>query len=122
EFGVSDVLFGVIILAIITTLPEKSIAVISGHRGHVGILVANTAGSNIFLLSLCLGIIMVDTSGKFNGGNVKIPELAVLWGSTHGFTLTVWFGGKFSRWIGAVMLLCYAAFIVLEFTAIHSVN
>ncbi|KAF7351901.1 hypothetical protein MVEN_01151800 [Mycena venus] len=122
EFGISDVLFGVIILAIITTLPEKFIAVISGHRGHVGILVANTAGSNIFLLSLCLGIIMVDTSGKFNDGNVKIPELAVLWGSTLGFTLTVWFGGKFSRWIGAVMLLCYVAFIVLEFTVIHSVN
>ncbi|KAJ6610547.1 hypothetical protein B0H10DRAFT_1811458 [Mycena sp. CBHHK59/15] len=122
EFGVSDVLFGIIILAIITTLPEKFIAVISGRRGHVGILVANTAGSNIFLLSLCLGIIMVDTSGQFNGGNVKIPELAVLWGSTLGFTLTIWLGGKFSRWIGAAMLLCYAAFIVLEFTVIHSVD
>lgn len=33
---------------------------------------------------------MVDTFREFNGGgNVNIPELAVLWGSTLAFTLTV---------------------------------
>jgi Ca2+/H+ antiporter len=121
EFGISDVLFGIIILAIATTLPEKFVAILSGHRGHAGILVANTAGSNIFLLSLCSGIIMLDTSGSFDGGNVKIPELGVLWGSTLAFTLTVWFGGKFCRWIGAAMLVGYVTFILLEFTVIHSV-
>jgi Ca2+/Na+ antiporter len=95
EFGISDVLFGVIILAIATTLPEKFIAVVSGHRGHVGILVANTAGSNIFPLALCAGIVMVDTSGNFNGtGNVTFPELCVHWGSILAFTATVWFGGR----------------------------
>ena len=56
EIGLSDVLFGVVILSIATTLPEKFIAVLSGWRGHTGILVANTVGSNIFLLSLCMGI------------------------------------------------------------------
>ncbi|OCL05888.1 hypothetical protein AOQ84DRAFT_344115 [Glonium stellatum] len=121
EFAISDVLFGIVILAIATTLPEKFVAVISGHRGHVGILVANTAGSNIFLLSLCAGIVMLDTSGEFENGNVKASELGVLWGSTLAFTLTVWFGGRFCRWIGAGMLLCYVAFMVLEFTVIHSV-
>lgn len=120
--GLSDVLFGVIILAIATTLPEKFVAVMSGHRGHIGILVANTVGSNIFLLSLCMGLIMIDTSGEFNSGNVNIPELAVLWGSTLAFTLTVWIGGRFDRWIGGAMLVGYVAFIVLEFTVIHNVT
>ena len=119
--GISDVLFGVIILSIATTLPEKFVAVMSGHRGHVGILVANTAGSNIFLLSLCMGIIMLDTSGEFDGSNVNIAELAVLWGSTLAFTLTVWVGGKVHRWIGGAMLAGYIAFIVLEFAVIHNV-
>ncbi|KAH9204147.1 hypothetical protein DL95DRAFT_377171 [Leptodontidium sp. 2 PMI_412] len=121
QFGISDVLFGVIILAIATTLPEKFVAVMSGYRGHTGILVANTVGSNIFLLALCAGIIMVDTKGTLDGGNVTIPELAVLWASTLGFVFTVWFGGKFCRWIGAVMLACYIAFIVCEFTVIHRI-
>lgn len=116
--GIPDALFGVIILSIATTLPEKFVAVISGHRGHIGILVANTVGSNIFLLSLCMGIIMVDTSGEFDGSNVNITELAVLWGSTLVFTLTVWVGGRVDRWIGGAMLAGYIAFIVLEFTVV----
>lgn len=121
ELGISDVLFGVIVLAIATTLPEKFVAVLSGHRGHTGILVANTAGSNVFLLALCAGIVMLDTSGKVDGGNVSVAELGVLWGSTLAFTLTVWFGARFGRWIGAVMLVSYLAFIILDFTVIHGV-
>ncbi|KAF4440343.1 hypothetical protein F53441_12291 [Fusarium austroafricanum] len=119
--GISDVLFGIIILAIATTLPEKFVAVLSGNRGHIGILVANTVGSNVFLLSLCLGIVMVDTSGDFNGGNINIPELCILWGSTLALTITVWYGERFDRWIGGTMFLGYIAFIILEFTVIHHV-
>lgn len=121
EFGISDVLFGVVILAIATTIPEKFVAVMSRHRGHAGILVANTAGSNIFLLALCSGIVMLGTSGKLEHGNVSIAELGVLWASTLAFTLTVWFGGRFCREIGWGMLIAYVAFIVLEFTVIHGV-
>ncbi|KAF4987870.1 hypothetical protein FGRMN_10110 [Fusarium graminum] len=119
--GISDVLFGIVILAIATTLPEKFVSVLSGSRGHVGILVANTVGSNIFLLLLCLGIVMIDTSGEVNGGRVSIAELCILWGSTLALTVTVWYGERFGRWIGGAMLLSYVVFIVLEFTVIHHV-
>lgn len=121
QLGMSDVLFSVIILAIATTLPEKFIAVMSGYRGHAGILVANCAGSNIFLLSLCCGIIMTDTGGDLKGENVKMSELAVLWVSTAAFAATVWFGGRVARWIGGLMGVGYVAFIVLEFAVIHRV-
>lgn len=117
--GISDVLFGVTILAIATTMPEKFVAVLSGNRGHMGILVANTVGSNVFLLLLCLGIILLETSGEFNSGSINIPELIVLWCTTLAFTITIWVGGRFDRWIGGAMLLGYIAFIVLEFTVIH---
>ncbi len=122
QLGISDVLFSIIILAIATTLPEKFIAVISGYRGHSGIMVANCAGSNIFLLSLCCGIIMVDTKGGLEGGNVTISELAVLWASTAAFTATVWFGARYAKWIGSGMVAAYVVFIVLEFTVIHGVT
>jgi Ca2+/Na+ antiporter len=94
--------FGVIILALATIPPEKFIAVLSGYRGHTGILVANTVGSNISLLSLCMGIVMVETEGNFDAGSVKIAELCVMWGTTLAFTATIWFGGRWSRWIGEV--------------------
>jgi Ca2+/Na+ antiporter len=118
EFNMSDLLFGVVILAIATTLPEKFIAVLSGHRGYTGVLVANTAGSNIFLLTLCLGIVILDTKGGFERGSVGVLELGVLWGSTVAFTATVWCGARFSRWIGGVMIAAYIAFVLLEFAAV----
>ena len=121
EIGLSDVLFGVVILSIATTLPEKFIAVISGYRGHTGILVANTVGSNIFLLSLCMGILWVSTAGSFDEGSVNAPELGVMLGSTVAMTLVVWFGERWSRWLGVLMLLAYITFLVLEFTVIRKV-
>jgi hypothetical protein len=36
-------------------------------------------------------------------------------------TLKVWFGAKFSRCIGAVMVAGYIAFIVLEFVVVQRV-
>lgn len=118
-FEMSDVLFSVIILALATTLPEKFVAVISAHLGQPGILVANCAGSNIFLLSLCAGIIMASTRGELDRGNIAAAELGVLWASTAAFTATVWFGARFARPVGAAMLVAYVAFIVLEFTVVH---
>jgi Ca2+/Na+ antiporter len=94
EFGISDVVFGVVILSIATTIPEKFIAVVSGFRGQMGIMVANTVGSNIFLLSLCIGILWVITDGNYNEGSVKPAEIGVMLGSAVVMTLTVWFGAK----------------------------
>jgi Ca2+/H+ antiporter len=119
ELGISDLLFGVVILSIATTLPEKFIAVMSGRRGQPGILVASTAGSNIFLLTLCAGIVLLCTQNEFPRGNVGAVELATLWGSSAAFVVTVWFGGGFARWIGGAMVASYVAFIVAEFLVVH---
>ena len=121
EFGISDVVFGVVILSIATTIPEKFIAVVSGFRGQTGIMVANTVGSNIFLLSLCIGILWVITGGDYEEGSVKPAEIGVMLGSAVVMTLTIWFGAKWTRLIGGTMLVAYIAFLVLEFTLIHQV-
>ncbi|KAI1483054.1 hypothetical protein F4774DRAFT_406222 [Daldinia eschscholtzii] len=97
DIGVSEILIGVVILSIATTLPEKFISVMSGHRGHAGILAATTTGSNVFLLSLCMGITMINAPGELDHGNVTVAELAVLWCSTLAFALTIWFNVRFPR-------------------------
>lgn len=122
SFGTSDVLFGIVILSIATTLPEKFIAVLSGVRGHAGILVANTVGSNIFLLSLCMGVVLVVSAGEFDGGSVNAAELGVMLGATVALTATVWIGARWSRWIGAGMLAAYVVFLVLEFTVLRKIG
>ncbi|KEQ78285.1 hypothetical protein M436DRAFT_14626, partial [Aureobasidium namibiae CBS 147.97] len=51
--SISEVLFGVAFPSIVITPPEEFIAVMSETRNGSGILVVNTVGSNIFLLTLC---------------------------------------------------------------------
>lgn len=114
-FGLSGTVLGVTVLSFATTLPEKFVAIIGGARGHGGIVVASTAGSNIFLLTLCLGITFVAGNQKELAGSVIPFELLVTWASSALFVLIVFLG--LDRWVGGVLLLLYIAFIGLEFTA-----
>jgi len=113
-FDLSGTVLGVTVLSFATTLPEKFVAVIGGARGHGGIVVASTAGSNIFLLTLCLGITFVAGNQMELAGSVIPFELLVTWASSALFCLIVFLGSE--RWVGGVLLVLYVAFIVLEFT------
>jgi Ca2+/Na+ antiporter len=112
--NLSGTVFGLTILSFATTLPEKFVAILSGSRGHVGITVANTAGSNIFLLTLCLGI--VSLTGDLDGHtNSVVPfELVVTWVSSVLLFLVVFLG--LGRWMGVLLALLYVVFLILEFT------
>ncbi len=110
-FGLSDTVFGVTLLSLATTLPEKFIAVMSGSRGQNGILVANTVGSNIFLLTLCLGTVLLSAE-KLEG--IRPVELAWTWASSLMLGVVVLLGSR--RWMGVVLFLAYVAFLVLEFS------
>ena len=63
----------------------------------------------------------MGTAGAFDQGSVNATELGVMLGSTVAMTLTVWFGARWMRWIGGVMLGAYITFIILEFTLIRRV-
>lgn len=112
--NLSGTVLGVTILAFATTLPEKFVAVISGARGHGGIVVANTAGSNTFLLTLCLGIVFLAGNQEELANSFVPFEILVTWASSALFFLVVFLGSR--QWVGAVLLALYVAFIVLEFT------
>ncbi|PKS09911.1 hypothetical protein jhhlp_004534 [Lomentospora prolificans] len=100
QIAISDMLFGVVILSIATTLPEKFVAILSGRRRTL----------------------MLGTKGSLDRGGAAIAELVVLLVSTLAVTLTTWFAGRFHRWIGGLMLAGYAAFILFEFAIIRRVG
>jgi Ca2+/Na+ antiporter len=112
--GVSDTVLGVTVLSFATTLPEKFVSGISGARGHGGIVIAGTVGSNIFLLTLCLGTTLVAGNLKDLEESVIPFELLVTWVSSALLLPTVFFSA--GRWVGGMFLVLYLAFTVLEFT------
>jgi cation:H+ antiporter len=55
DWGMSERLIGLTIVAVGTSLPELATSVIAAWRGHSDIAVGNVVGSNIFNALLCLG-------------------------------------------------------------------
>lgn len=115
---ISQFVFGLTILSIFSTIPEKCISVIAGLEGDSSLLVASIAGSNVFLLTLCIGILLV-TGGEGDADKVLVSNLLpfevwVTWGSSILLMIIVWVGGR--RWMGGVLLMLYIAFHALELT------
>jgi Ca2+/Na+ antiporter len=124
QLHLSDAVFGMIVLSIATTLPEKLIAVVSGLRGQTGIMVANTAGSNIFLLTLCLGIVWVSPGGNDRAeqrATISATELIVLLASSALMGIAVFTRGKVAKGLGLGLLVAYVAFFVVEVILIRDV-
>jgi len=112
-FSLSGNLVGITVLSIATTLPEKLVAVFSGARRQGGIVVANTVGSNIFLFTLCTGVLLLAGDLEMLKGNIKVLDLAALWLSSLLLFVVVMVGGR--KWMGWALLGLYVGFIFLEF-------
>lgn len=65
--GLSDYAIGATVVAVGTTLPDKAISFIGGRRGQSGIVTANATGSNIFVLTLVLGL-----AALFSGSGLAV--------------------------------------------------
>ncbi|KAE8362818.1 Sodium/calcium exchanger protein-domain-containing protein [Aspergillus caelatus] len=113
-FHLSGTVVGLTVVSFATTLPEKMVAIISGSRGHSGIVVASTAGSNIFLLTLCAGVIALAGLSADKRDRVLLFELFSTWISSVMLFLAVFV--RASRAVGALFLVMYVAFLILEFT------
>jgi Ca2+/Na+ antiporter len=112
EFGLSGTVVGTTILSLATTLPEKMVAIMGGLRHQPGIMVANTVGSNIFLVTLCGGILFLWGDAEQLRLSFSVLEASVMFGSAVLILIIVLGGGR--RWMGGVMLGLYVAFLVLE--------
>ncbi|KAH8906520.1 hypothetical protein BR93DRAFT_968114 [Coniochaeta sp. PMI_546] len=118
ELGISGTVVGTTILSLATTLPEKFVAIMGGVRHQPGIMVANTVGSNIFLVTLCGGILFLWGDAEQLQLSFGALEASAMFGSAVLILGIVLGGGK--RWMGGVMLALYVAFLVTEFVSGHA--
>lgn len=114
ESALSSTVLGTTLLSFATTLPEKLVSVMSGARGEPGIVVANTAGSNIFLVTLCAGVLYLAGDLASLKTSLTRFELGCMWLSSGVLFGIVMVGAR--RWLGWLLFAAYIAFIVCEFT------
>lgn len=120
----SDALFGIVLLSLATTLPEKFVAAIGARKGSTGIVIASTVGSNIFLLSLAVGIWYLGSDrGEMLGmSTADRVEAGLLLFATVWLAAIIWAGSLTKGWargVGFCMLAVYIAFIAIEFAVLR---
>ncbi|MDZ4214523.1 MAG: calcium/sodium antiporter [Rhodocyclaceae bacterium] len=116
-FGVSDLIIGLTVVAIGTSMPEIATSLVAAFRGERDIAVGNVVGSNVFNIFACMGV-----ASMVSGGGIVVSEAA------RNFDLWVMFavalaclpiaisGREIARWEGALFVayyLAYTAFLVM---------
>jgi cation:H+ antiporter len=122
HLGLSDLVIGLTVVAIGTSLPELAASVTSALRGHHELALGNVIGSNTFNLLAVLpipGLIAPD---------VIDPEVVTRdYPAMMGITVLLFVfarglrpEGRINRWEGAALLACFVGY--MTWLAIHAVG
>lgn len=112
SFGVSDLVIGLTVVAVGTSLPELATSVLAAIRGQRDIAVGNVVGSNIFNLLGVLGL-----SGFLSSGGIPVNDealrldLPVMIVSALVLIPICWNGFMIKRWEGFLMMAYYFAYV-----------
>lgn len=110
DLGVSEVLIGLTIVAVGTSLPELATTVMAAIRREGGVALGNVVGSNLFNLLFILGV-----AGLF--GAMEVPEqmlrvdLWVMLGASLVLVPFIWRAAPVTRLWGAAFLGAYGIYV-----------
>ena len=113
-FGVSDTIIGLTIVALGTSLPELVTSIVASRKGENAIAIGNVVGSNIFNILFVLGIAS-SISPVSNLSLANVIDTFICLAITLICFIFVWFGKKFKRADGLIMLFIYVAYMVFVF-------
>ncbi len=109
--GISELVIGVTIVAVGTSLPELATSLVAAFRKQTGIVLGNILGSNVFNLMVVMGVIpifkpiMVPTHSLLIQMPIMLALMLVL-------VPVLKYQQGIKRWMGIVLLGIYVAFTV----------
>lgn len=113
RLGVNDLLVGLTVVAIGTSLPELAASIIAAKRGQSDLCIGNIVGSNLFNILLIGGgvsaIIPLEVNASL--GIVEIPALLIM---TFVLSLLCLTHLTITRLEGALLLMLYVFFMILS--------
>lgn len=111
--GVSDLVIGLTVVAVGTSMPEIATSLVAALRGQRDIAVGNVVGSNIFNLLAVLG-----AAGVVSAGGLAVPDAArnfdlwVMLAVAFACLPILLTGREIARWEGGLFLGYYAAYLL----------
>ena len=112
NYGISDLVIGLTIVAIGTSLPEIAASITSVIKGKNDIAIGNIIGSNMFNMLAVLGIPTLIQPAKMLDPEIFNRDFLALFILTALLAIMLFSFKKvkLSRYKGAVLLLCFVAY------------
>jgi cation:H+ antiporter len=109
--GISELVIGLTVVAVGTSLPEVAASIAAAVRGERDIAVGNVVGSNIFNILAVLGLSsLISPSGVQVSAAALAFDIPVMIAVAAACFPVFYTGGTISRWEGIVFLGYYAAY------------
>lgn len=115
KFGIPQLVIGLTIVAMGTSLPEAAVSVSAALKGSAEITIGNIVGSNIMNILLILGITSVITPIAVQKSTVKyeIPFVIAVSGLLMGIGCSDHVVGRSDGVILWVLMLCYLGYLLI---------
>jgi cation:H+ antiporter len=111
-FGVSDLVIGLTVVAVGTSLPELATSVIAAVRGQREMAIGNVVGSNIFNLTVVLGLTAAIAPGGVPVDAAALRfDLPVMVAVAVALVPIVVTGREIARWEAGVFVAYYVAYV-----------
>jgi cation:H+ antiporter len=110
--GVSEVVIGITIIALGTSLPELAVSLVSALRGEYGLAIGNIVGSNIFNLLAVIGVAATIQPAAVHPSVLSLHIFVMVAFTLVLFAMTYGYDGKarLSRLEGFALLAAYIAY------------
>ena len=112
EFGLSEKIIGLTVIAIGTSLPELITSIIAIRKGHADIGVGNIIGSNIYNILMIMGV------GAALGGVMIASDVYIDYAVMIIFSLSLLIAiktGVINRMMGVCLTAGYIAYLIVTF-------
>jgi cation:H+ antiporter len=112
HFEVSDLVIGLTVVAIGTSLPELATSFLAAFRGQRDIAVGNVVGSNLFNLMCVLGLTGLVSPDAIPVADSSLQvDFPVMLAATIVLLPIIWKGFEIRRWEGLVLVAFYALYV-----------
>jgi len=113
HFGISELVIGISVVALGTSLPELAASMMSAWKGEMELSIGNVIGSNIFNILFVLGLCPLFSPLAVQPALLWV-ELPLMIAFSVGLLL-ICLGRRLNRMHGLLLLVCYVLFIGMVF-------